>query len=174
MHFRVGLFEGDFNMRPIRQRSALGFVLRAMIPYSRENLLLGFRPSQFFNELEKISMYKRRALEEAARRAEERGFLERNKEKQLRLTELGMIHALPFTAQKLKGGNLMVVFDISEDLSRDRFRKLLKNWQFRPIQKSVWTTNYDHRESIRNAVKILEIEDSVRVYECRSLYPREN
>lgn len=169
---RRNLIAGIYKcMRPIKQQSALAFVLKAMIPYSRENLLLGFKPSQFFRELEEISNYKRRTLEAAARRAEERGLIEMDRQQKLRLTELGKRYALPFTAKKFKDSRLLVVFDIAEDINgtRRKFRKLLINWQFEPIQKSVWASDYDHRESIKLAIEELKINDSVKIFEARPL-----
>lgn len=162
-------------MEPPRHKSALTFVLLALIPYSRPNMLLAFKPNQFFNELEKISKYKRHTLEQAASRALEQGLIKKNNNQLLRLTELGQIRVLPYTAQKLpKNGKLMLIFDIPEDqkVARQRLRRLLKKWKFSQVQKSVWTTEYDYIEAINEAINALEIEDYVEVYECAPLYPK--
>lgn len=156
-------------MKPVRHKSALALVLKALIPYSRESIMLGFKPNAFFNELEHISKYKRSALEQAARRAQERGLIERDKKQRLRLTKLGKLHAQPFIAEKLKDSKLMVIFDVSGDLERNRLRRLLKSWHFQQIQKSVWVCDYDHRANIAEVIKLLDLHESVRIYECSLL-----
>lgn len=161
-------------MEPNKPRSALAFVLLGLVPYSRPNMLLAFRPNQFFNELEKISSYKRRTLEEAARRARAQGLIEQTKQQQLRLTELGKRRALPYVAQRLADdGQLMVVFDIPEEQStaRRQLRMLLKKWGFVQVQKSVWLTQYDYKESLQLAIDELGLENYVRLYECSLLFP---
>lgn len=150
----------------------MAFVLKALIPYTQPNLLLAFKPGLFFAELEKISGYKRRYLEEVARRAVEKGLIEQKKNRQLRLTELGRRTALPYVAGTLPdGGRLMVIFDIPEDMAtaRKQFRRLLIKWGFKQIQKSVWLTNYDHRESVSMAIEELELQGYVELYECAAL-----
>ena len=159
-------------MEQAKPPSALAFVLKAMIPYSRQNLMLGLAPNRFFNELEKVSSHKRQALEQAARRAIEQGLIEKAKDRSLRLTELGRRAALPYVAEHLpQNGRLMVIFDIPENLatSRKQLRRLLKKWGFEQVQKSVWLTSYDHRESVSLAVDELELQSFVELYECFAL-----
>lgn len=158
-------------MKPIKKQSAIAYILKALIPYSSQSIMLGFKPNQFFNELEKISRYNRRALEEAARRAERRGLIQQNKEKYLQLTELGKRQALPFIAKKLTDSQMMVIFDIPEDGPRRQFRQLLRSWDFMLVQKSVWISKYDHRESVATAIDTLNLEGFVRVYECSPMPP---
>ena len=161
-------------MKPAKPKSALEFVLKSLIPYSHENLMLTFKPAQFFNELEKISKYKRKTLEAATRRARERGLIEQSHDLQLRLTALGRRTALPYTAQRLpRNARLMVIFDVPEDraTARQQFRRLLRKWQFEQIQKSVWESNYDHRESIKLAIEELGLDGCVELHESLLLYP---
>lgn len=161
-------------MVPPKPKSALIFVLKGLIPYTRENLMLAFRPNQFFNELERISNLKRQALEQATRRAIEQGLIEEARNRQLKLTELGKRRVLPYVAEKLANdARLMIIFDVPEDqsLARQQLRRLLRKWSFQPIQKSVWITAYDFRELIKEAVKELELEGCVELYECSLLYP---
>lgn len=131
--------------------------------------MLGFKPNQFFNELERVSNYNRTALVEAAHRAERRGLIQQNKEKMLQLTDLGERRALPFIAKKLADSQMMVIFDIPEDGPRRQFRQLLRSWDFMLVQKSVWISKYDHRESVALAIDTLNLEGFVRVYECRPM-----
>jgi len=136
--------------------------------------MLTFKPAQFFNELEKISKYKRKTLEAATRRARERGLIEQSHDLQLRLTALGRRTALPYTAQRLpRNARLMVIFDVPEDraTARQQFRRLLRKWQFEQIQKSVWESNYDHRESIKLAIEELGLDGCVELHESLLLYP---
>ena len=136
--------------------------------------MLTFKPAQFFNELEKISKYKRKTLEAATRRARARGLIEQSHDLQLRLTALGRRTALPYTAQRLpRNARLMVIFDVPEDraTARQQFRRLLRKWQFEQIQKSVWESNYDHRESIKLAIEELGLDGCVELHESLLLYP---
>lgn len=162
-------------MKPKKPQSPLFFVLKALMPYTRQNLLLSFNPNRFFNELEKISSYKRKTLEEAARRAEKQGLIEKQINRALRLTTLGERKVRPYFAEKLaSGAKLMIVFDVPEDnaIARRQLRTLLKKWGFRQVQKSVWITSYDHRKSVELAVDELDIKRSVRLYECELLFPK--
>jgi len=81
-------------------RSALRTILRALIPYTRENLLLSFKPNQFFNELERNSSYSRKTLQNALSRAEKEGFVKRNGEI-MRLTGKGKQLMRPYISRKL-------------------------------------------------------------------------
>jgi|SRR3989344_4999947 len=155
----------------VRQQSALLFVLKGLLPYTRENLLLAFKPNAFFNELEKISYYKRKNLENALRQAERQKLVERD-DRIIKLTQLGERTIRPFVAEQLPNGSkLMVVFDIPESRAsvRARFRRVLKRWRFDQIQKSVWVTAYDHRQSIKEIIAELDIEKYVKIYECASI-----
>jgi|SRR3989344_9077025 len=161
-------------MEAPKPKSALVFVLKGLVPYSRENMMLAFKPNLFFNELEKISRYKRQTLETAARRAQEKGLIEISRQQQLRLTNLGRRRVRPYIATKLKGnGKLMVIFDIPEEkaIDRQRLRRLLRKWQFIQVQKSVWLTAYDFREALQEAVDELGLSGCVELYECDLLYP---
>lgn len=160
-------------MYPRKPKSALVYTLKALIPYSRENLLLSFSPNRFFNELERTSGYKRKTLNETVRRARRRGLIEQT-DHGLKLTTLGERVTKPYTAIKLKNGaRLMIIFDIPEDraLARKQLRWLLRKWGFKRTQKSVWVTSYDHRESVKLAVAELELSGCVELYECERLYP---
>ena len=162
-------------MKTPKPKSPLAFVLLGLVPYTRPNMLLAFRPNQFFNELERISNYKRHTLEQAARRARQQGLIEEANNQQLRLTALGRRRVLPYVTQKLENnGKLMLIFDIPEDraIERQRLRRLLRKWQFTQAQKSVWITEYDFTEAIKDVVAELGLEGCVELYECALLYPK--
>lgn len=161
-----------------RKESALIFILKSLIPYTEPNLMLAFKPSLFFAELEKISRYKRRALEAALYKAQKQQLIEKRLEQNqniMRLTELGQKTVRPFVAKQLdNNAKLMVIFDIPEDMAitRARLRRVLRNWSFEVVQKSVWITSYDHRQSVSELVKELEIEPYVQLFECARAHVR--
>lgn len=49
---------------------------------------------------------------------------------------------------------------------------LLRNWDFEQTQKSVWITEYDFTEVIKDVVAELGLEGCVELYECALLYPQ--
>lgn len=154
--------------RTIKEKSALIYLLKALIPYSKQNMQLGFKPNAFFNDLEKISKYKRRSLENAFYRAERQKLITR-REHIVQLTEAGSHAVQPFVAKRLnKGAELMVIFDIPEDMAaiRARFRRTLRVWKFRQVQKSVWVSGYDHKAPLKDILKEMDIADYVILYEC--------
>ena len=152
----------------VRRQSALLFVIKGLIPYTRENMMLAFKPNLFFNELEKISRYKKVSLENAFREAQRQKLIEREANV-VRLTQLGEKIIRPYTAQQLSNeAKLMVIFDIPEDMAqvRARFRRILQSWQFKQIQKSVLVTSYDHSQSVKELIIELDVGSYVKLYEC--------
>lgn len=160
--------------KPLRERSPLIYVLVALIPYSRPNLLLAYKPSQFFRELEKISVYKQSALRKAYDRGVKRRLID-GKSKIPVLTSLGKQKVAPFVATKLdKNASLMVIFDVPETRASARrsLRVLLRHWNFNQVQKSVWVSNYDFREVLVKAIEELDLAGCVEIHESSRLYPR--
>ena len=106
------------------------------------------------------------------RRARQQGLIEQI-DNQLRLTALGQRVARPYSAGKLKNGKLMIIFDVPEDQAANRrqLRLLLRKWEFKQSQKSVWVSDYDHRDSIKEAIEELHLDGFVKLYECVLLYP---
>jgi DNA-binding transcriptional regulator PaaX len=144
------------------------FVLEAFVPYTKSNLLLAFKPSLFFYELEKKTGRKRRSLESAYYRLIKKGLIEMDDNKIPRLTERGRQKVRVYEPERLKfGAHLMVIFDIPEEerYKRRRLRLLLRELSFRQIQKSVWETDYDHREYLRAEIAEMNLQEYVRVYE---------
>ena len=136
--------------------------------------MLAFKPNQFFNELEKISRYKQARLRSAYWQAQKQGFTEQKKEL-IRLTKKGQRKIAPFVATELKGNvYLMVIFDIPEDRidTRRTFRRILKEWNFQQVQKSVWMTGKDLRDSVVGVVNEMGLSDHVQVYESVRHFPK--
>lgn len=150
------------------KKSALTHILLALIPYSRQNLLLSYSPNRFFNELERKSGFKTESLKVAYKRGMTRGLISEPVGKP-QLTRLGLRHIQPFVAKKLSGkAILMVIFDIPEQKSTTRahLRRLLKSWGFEQVQKSVWSTKKDYREALSETITELQLEEHVQLYEC--------
>lgn len=148
------------------------YILKAFIPYTEANLLLSFKPSAFFDELEKKSGYKKRSLESAYYRLIRKGLIEVDGNKIPRLTNKGRKKAKLYKPTRLKfGAHLMIIFDIPEEERRKRYRlrSLLRELSFRQIQKSVWETEYDYREYLRSEIDEMNLQEYVRVYEVSQI-----
>lgn len=160
--------------KPLRERSPLVYVLVGLIPYSKPNILLSYKPSLFFQELEKVSNYKQATLRAAYARAEQQGLIKQH-ENVIKITQKGHRKITPFVATELDGrAYLMVIFDIPEDEvdTRRNFRRVLKEWQFRQVQKSVWITGKDMRDDLVEVIKEMELTDFVQIYESVRHFPK--
>lgn len=160
--------------RPLRERSALVYVLVALIPYSKPNLLLTYKPSLFFRKLEKKSPYKSSVLRNAYYRGVDSGLISQGSDIP-RLTDLGKRKIAPFVASRLgNNASLMVIFDIPEARAADRrvLRTILKQWQFRQVQKSVWVSSYDFREPLIEAITQLRLAEHVQIHENSRIFPK--
>jgi DNA-binding transcriptional regulator PaaX len=150
------------------EKSALTHILLALVPYTKQNLLLTFKPNLFFNELEKTSNQSESTLRVAFSRAKENKlFVIDNGKVFLSLKGRQIIQ--PFIANKIAGnGQLMVIFDIPEDSAniRRKFRLLLIQLQFRQVQQSVWMSDKDHRSIIADSITDLGLQDWVQLYEA--------
>ena len=149
-------------------KSLLRELLIAIIPYTRQNLLLTFRPNQFFNELEyksKVPQHKLRNIFNRAKRSKIIS-LDNNK---ITISLKGRQIIQPFIAKKLANhAELMVIFDIPEEHAgrRQRLRNLLKQLEFKQIQLSVWMTNKDHRVIVKESIIEFNLETWVQLYEA--------
>lgn len=157
-------------------RTATHFILRGLLlPFSRENLLLAYKPGKFFYELSKISGHREPTLRAAFNRAKQSGLIEIDDNALPRLTAKGKIKAAPFVSKKLTNkGQLLVIFDIPviRGSTRRDFRQLLKNLGFKQVQQSVWVTSYDRRDSIIEAIAEYQLDGYVEFYEAARLYPK--
>lgn len=154
----------------MKQDSVIILLLKAFVPYTRENIALTFKPATFFADLERTHGRSRQSFSKTYKRAKEAGLI--TDDPIPRLTAKGLLKVAPFTAAKLdKEAKLMVIFDIPEysALLRRRLRRLLKVLRFIQVQKSVWITEYDHRDVLGQAVKEMDLADYVEIYECAKL-----
>ena len=145
------------------------YVLKALIPYSKANLQLSFKPNYFFNELEKQSRTKERTLRSAYYRAVKQGLIQLDDNDVPRLTPKGLIATKAYKPIKLsKDACILLVFDIpeSERAKRTHLRALLRELSFKMIQQSVWMSRYDHRKYLRAEIKEYGLEDFVLIYEA--------
>lgn len=157
-----------------KPKSAIKHILLGLVPYTNENLQLAFHPNRFFNELERISGYKQSSLRSAMWKAQKRGLIEREGEL-VKLTAKGLTDIQPYVAKKLgKNVELMIIFDIPEELAavRRRLRHLLRQWGFEQVQKSVWVSSYDYHKVLLEVLDELGIEPYTGVYECARLHPK--
>lgn len=156
----------------MKNESTAIYLLKALIPYSRQNLALTFNPSKFFVDLEKTTGRSQRALRQSFDRAKRSGLI--SDDPVPSLTMKGRLKLSPFVAEHLGNqAKLMIIFDIPEQAhgKRDQLRRLLRNLDFQQIQKSVWVTQYDHRKVLVQAIEELELSGDVLLYECSPIIP---
>ena len=153
------------------QQSSTILILKALIPYTNQNLKLAYNPSEFFNELERSSGLPRRTLIQSLARAKKQRLV--TDEETPALTVKGRQQVQPFIARQLRGGGqLMVIFDIPQDFNEQRrqFRNLLKYLGFTQVQRSVWVSSDDHRRVVKGAIDELQINGCVAVYEASKIF----
>ena len=151
---------------------ATKYVLKALIPYSKANLMLTFRPNNFFHELSKLDKRDYSAYKSAYYRAIKNGLVVLDADNIPRLTEKGHNEIQEYKPTKLgKDAYLVVIFDIPEDKreNRNHLRSLLKELSFSKIQQSVWASRYDHRELLKAEISEYGLQDDVIVYEALKL-----
>lgn len=149
--------------------SSLRYILEALLPYSRANIMLAYKPNSFFNDLEKISnKYSRSTLRSSYYRAIKDGYIVVSPSRQPTLSPTGHAALEPYQPVKLSGAYIVVIFDIPEQYARQRarFRTLLRELDFVPVQKSVWESTYDSRAILTQAMRELRITPYVKLYEA--------
>lgn len=155
-----------------KYKSAAHYVLASLMPYTEANLKLVFTPQIFLRDLSKIDNYKQKTLSNA--------YYKCVKEKLVELDDIdgtpivtykGLNLLAPYISKTLPSSNLMIIFDIPEvdRYKRTQLRVLLKQLEFKQIQKSVWASNKDSREYLKAEIKRLELQYSVKVFESREL-----
>lgn len=146
-------------------------LLLALIPYTKQNILLSFRPNQFFNELEETTRYPKPNLRSAYYRAIKEKLII-NEGNDLKISLKGRQIIQPFIAEKLSNNaKLMVIFDIPEEYAgrRQRLRNLLKQLGFKQIQLSVWMSDKDHCSLLFESIVELELPQWVQLYEASKI-----
>jgi DNA-binding transcriptional regulator PaaX len=158
-------------IRRVLPSTALEYVLIALIPFTKPNLKLAFKPNLFFGELASISKLKDKTLRMAYAKAQRDGLVNIY-DFNPQLTPEGLRKIQPFTAKKLnKHVYLMVIFDIPEDQSikRQRLRRLLRELKFSQVQKSVWTSRFDYTDILAREIKAADAEKYVKLYEAAAI-----
>lgn len=161
----------------IRKDSATHHVLKGLIPYTDSNLKLAYKPNLFFNELDKKlskgkkSTPKLNNIKNAFKRSVNRGLITIDETGVPRLTKKGRRALAPFEAKIIKNAQLMVIFDIPEvkRWQRDKFRIVLKEFQFKQIQRSVWLTKLDCAYYIKLEIENLQLENDIKLYESKEI-----
>jgi DNA-binding transcriptional regulator PaaX len=154
-------------MRGINKDGVTVQILLALVPYTKQNLALTFHTATFFNNLEKSSGYSKKTLRVAYQRAKKSSLIIHDgDEVQLSLHARRIVQ--PFVAQKLgDNAQLMVIFDIPESSAHVRrsLRTLLVELKFQQVQRSVWLTDMDHVQLVRETIHDLDAGDWVKLYE---------
>ena len=88
--------------------------------------------------------------------------IENSAKKAYRLTKKGRLHIWNPKIDKIwDGGWRIVMFDISDNKTRNSFRSNLKIIGFKLFQDSVWVCPYDVSSEIEELIDLLEINDKV-------------
>ena len=155
----------------LREGSATLLFLKALIPYSKANLKLNYRPSEFFADLEQRHKLNTNTSRNAFHRAVKKGLVIINDHGYPQLTSKGHRALAPFVAKKLNDSLLLIAFDIPENerWKRDHLRLMLNEFYFKKIQKSVWATDRDCAKYLEAEVQNLNLEKHIRMFEARSI-----
>ena len=115
---------------------------------------------------------KQSALSQALKRLREGGLIEKVKLKEdivFRLTNEGRdLISDPAEEKEWDGKYRIVIFDIPEEkrIIRNLFRRNLKKWGFKHLQKSVWISKRNIFDKLNSYIKDLGIEEWVVVIEA--------
>ncbi|MDZ7786533.1 MAG: hypothetical protein U5L95_05495 [Candidatus Saccharibacteria bacterium] len=146
-------------------------LLKALIPYTRENIQFTFTPNKFFNRLEAEDRLTQSASRNAFYRAKNKGLIVVDDKGIPRLTDKGHRKLAPYTAEKLKNSSLMIAFDIPEAQrwKRHQLRLFLREFHFKQVQRSVWTTDLDCKKYLVEEIRNLSLKNQAKIYECVEL-----
>jgi DNA-binding transcriptional regulator PaaX len=157
--------------------STTRYVLLGLLPYTDTNSKLSYKPNIFFNELEKLS--KARAgrhissstIRTTYYRAQKQNYISIDESGSPHITSVGHRRLTPYVPKKLKGAKLLVTFDIPENqrYKRSQLRLVLVELNFHQIQQSVWISDYDGTEILKQEIDFLNIENDVVIYEAREI-----
>lgn len=122
-----------------------------------------------------IPELKKSSLSQALKRLREGGLIEEVRLKKdviIKLTEEGRdLIKDPFDESKWDGKYRIVIFDIPEQkrIIRNLFRRNLKKWGFKHLQKSVWISKRNVFDKLNSYIKDLGLEKWVIVIESDKL-----
>lgn len=154
----------------ILEKSVDGYIRLEDFTYKSHLYAYGGRWSQALPKSE---------LSRAINRLKLAGLVEKsdiNGELIVKLTQLGGELTSGFEAKNWDGKWRIVIFDIPESkrLVRDLFRRNLKKWGFRHLQKSVWVSKRDVYDKLVSYIKDLKIDSWVIVIESDRLSSTNN
>lgn len=154
-----------------QHKSAKHYLLEALLPFTESNLKLAFKPSLFFKDLEKLHNLNQLAAQTAYYRAQKSGFITLDDQGIPQLTKKGLDTLKPFQAKRLNHARLMVIFDIPEDerWKRRQLRAVLREFSFKQVQQSVWISELDSAEYVKEQIAALELAKHVRLFEALPL-----
>lgn len=93
----------------------------------------------------------------------------------LKLTDAGRSQLISsHEVEEIWDGKLrIVIFDIPEQkrVIRNLFRRNIKKWGFKPLQKSVWVSKKNVMDKLMNYIKDLKMEQWVIVFESDKFGP---
>lgn len=141
-------------------------MLKAFIPYSKENLMLAYKPGRFFNYLDELQSQtgaSRGTLRVTIDRAKRAGLLKVDANSgSLVTTWRGKIKVKVRPKAKTRH-YLVIAFDIPEARRkhRDLLRGYLRSVYCEPVQKSVWKTKYDIHEELNEVIEELRLDRHV-------------
>jgi len=146
-----------------RNSGVMKAVLKAFVPYSKENLMLTYKPNKFFNyldELERQTGADRNTLHVTISRAKRAGLIRIDPKTNQPVTTWRGKLKIKAKPENKSQRYLIVIFDIPESMrrQRDQLRTYLQNTYAEPVQKSVWKTQYDIHDELNEAVRELNIE----------------
>ena len=145
--------------------------MRAFIPFTEENLLLSYKPNQFFNRLDyldklvQITEANRQTVQSTISRAKRAGLLRVDSDGTPSTTWQGKIKAKVRPTKELHK-YLVIIFDIPELRKKDRnkLRDYLRSNYCEMVQKSVWKTKYDIYDELLEVIEDLQIVSYVSVF----------
>ena len=147
-----------------RPNSVIIELLKAMVPYSEQNLKLAFKPKLFFNDLERATFANRDTIKTTFNRALRIGYIISQDGNPI-LSELGRAKIPDCFRPPLLRDWLIIAFDIPESRRyvRTALRVELKRRGFQQLQKSVWFSKYDYANEMDKIVVALKISCHVKL-----------
>lgn len=155
-----------------KYKSATHYILSSIMPYTEANLKLVFLPKRFISDLYKLDRFKSNNIRIAYKRCIKDGliYFDEHTNRPI-LSEKALNKLRIFEPRKLLNAKLMVIFDIPESdrWKRQQVRSLLTQLKFTQVQKSVWMSDYDSREYLKQEIKRLNLSNNLQIYESHRL-----
>jgi hypothetical protein len=156
-------------------KSSMRYILESFVPYTEANLKLTFMPNAFFNELEKLDRakerYRRQTLRNTYYKAKAIGYISIDNDGLARLTDAGQQALNPYIPELIDNSCVMVIFDIPETYGWKRryLRALLRELKFTQIQKSVWASQLNCIDILKDEITKNSLHSDVQIYEAARL-----